>query len=103
MFHRAEPLVEFANPELRRQQAQSLLEAVEIYREFGIADWAIETADRQQFWTPTLDQMIRMNLIDLIYDPEHERLVPAAGYCMGHPTSCGGSPTPTPPAPTRSS
>jgi hypothetical protein len=103
MFHRAEPLVEFANPELRRQQAQSLLEAVEIYREFGIADWAIETADRQQFWTPTLDQMIRMNLIDLIYDPEHERLVPAAGYCMGHPASCGGSPTPTPPAPTRSS
>jgi len=39
---------------------------VEIYREFGIADWAVETAGRQQFWTPTLDQMIPMDLCDPI-------------------------------------
>ena len=83
MFHRAEPLVEFANPELRKQQALLLREAEEIYREFGIADWAVETAGRQQFWTPTLEQMIRMNLIDFIYDPASGDFVPAARYCAG--------------------
>ncbi len=101
MFQRVEPLAEFANPDLRQQRALSLREAVEVYREFGIAEWAIETAGRQQSWRPTLDQMIRMNLIDLIYDPASEDLVPAAGYCMDHPAQCGDPETP--PAPTRSS
>jgi hypothetical protein len=55
MFHRVEPHFEFANPELRHQEALSLREAEEIFRGLGIADWAIETAGRQQFWMPTFD------------------------------------------------
>jgi len=101
MFHRVEPLFELANPELRHREALSLREAREIYRELGIADWGIETAGRQQFWTPTFDSMIRMNLIDLIYNPARERFVPAAGYCMGYQARCGNFKTP--PAPHRSS
>ena len=67
---------------------------VEIYREFGIADWAVETAGRQQFWTPPLDQMIPMDLCDPIYDPASTRFAPAAGYCMAHPAQCGEFDTP---------
>ena len=67
---------------------------MEIFREFEITDGAIETAGRQLFWKPTLDQIIRMDLIDPIYDPASKRFVPAAGYRMDHPTLCGHSDTP---------
>jgi hypothetical protein len=45
--------------------------------------------------------MIRMNLIDLIYNPARERFLPAAGCCMGYHARCGNFETP--PAPPRSS
>ena len=91
-FHRAEPLVKFATPELRRE-SHSYLRGVErqteqLYRESGIADWAIETAKRQPFWTPTIDQQIRMGLIAYIYDLDSEEFVAAGDYCISHQDQC---------------
>ena len=53
MFHRAEPVVEVTNPEARRKSMRYIHQTESIYREFGVADWAVETAGRQQFWTPS--------------------------------------------------
>jgi hypothetical protein len=87
-FHRIEPVAEFANPELRAQSTQYLAEAAQIFREFGVADWAIETAGRQQFWTPTVGQQIGMGLIAYIYDPDQKLFLPANEYCDQHPPEC---------------
>jgi ATP-dependent protease ClpP protease subunit len=80
-FHRVEPVVEFTNPQLRAENAIYLAEAEDVYREFGVAEWAIETARRQQFWTPTVYQQIEMGLIVYIYDPDEESFLFANEYC----------------------
>jgi hypothetical protein len=87
-FHRFEPIAEFANPELRAQNKVYLTEAEGIFREFGVAEWAIEIAGRQQFWTPTVDQQISMGLIVYIYGKDEELFVPADEYCAYSPDQC---------------
>jgi hypothetical protein len=87
-FHRAEPVAELTNVEMRRQSSLYLAQAQEVYREFGVADWAIETAGRQQLWTPTVDQQISMGLIVLIFDPDQHSFLPADEYCATHPRKC---------------
>jgi hypothetical protein len=57
-------------------------------REFGIADWAIETVNRQQFWTPTVDQQITMGLIVFVFDPDRKNFLPANEYCATHFREC---------------
>jgi hypothetical protein len=87
-FHRFEPVADFTNPEVRAQNALYLAETEGVYREFGVADWAIRTAGRQQFWTPTVGQQIDMGLIVYIYDIDEEIFVPANEYCTSHPIQC---------------
>ena len=88
-FHRFEAIAEFSNPDMRRESANYLREAEGIYREFGISEWAIETAGRQEYWTPTLNQMIQMNLIKYVYERGMGQFVTAKDYCTSRPSECG--------------
>jgi hypothetical protein len=87
-FHRFESVAEFTSPEIRAQNTLYLAEAEGIFREFGVADWAIETAGRQQFWTPTVDQLIGMGLIVYIYDSDQKLFVAATEFCVHDPERC---------------
>ena len=87
-FHRTEPVAEFINPDFRAESQQYLAESDEIYREFGIADWAIDTAARHEFWTPTVDQLVQMKLVGFIFDAEQRRFIPAEEYCAADPAHC---------------
>jgi hypothetical protein len=87
-FHRPEPVMQFTNLFLRRQSEQVLAGANDIYLELGIDRWAIEAAGREEFWTPTIDQMMRMGLISRIYDRDAQDFVPAYQYCMEHAEAC---------------
>lgn len=89
-FHRAEPVAEFTNPDVRRQSAAFLAEADATLRDFGVADWALETAGRQEYWTPTLEQQVRMGLIGFVFDPDRMTFARAADYCARHPARCAG-------------
>jgi hypothetical protein len=87
-FHRFEAIAEFSNPEIRRETANKLREAEAIYREFGISEWAIKTARRQEYWTPTLNQMIQMNLIKYVFSISQNQFVTAEEYCTSHLSEC---------------
>ena len=87
-FHRFEAIAEFSNPDLRRESAKYLREAEAIYLEFGISEWAIKTARRQEYWTPTLNQMIQMNLIKYVYMISQNQFVTAEEYCTSRPSEC---------------
>jgi ATP-dependent protease ClpP protease subunit len=87
-FHRPEPVAKLVNAQVRRQSEVYLAEANEIYSELGLAPWTIETAARHQFWTPRIDQLIRMGLIDYIYDEASDDFVPAHTYCTSHVQEC---------------
>jgi hypothetical protein len=87
-FHRPEPVAEFVNAEIRRDSETSLAETSELYAELGLAPWAIRNAGRRQFWTPRIDQLIRMGLIDSIYDQVSNDFVPAKTYCTMHVEEC---------------
>ena len=91
-FHRVEPVAEYSNPDIRRESKQYLKEAEReseaLYREFGVAEWAIQTARRNQLWTPTLDELISMNLIVYVFDIDLWQFVPAEDYCAEHLSQC---------------
>lgn len=89
-FHRPQPVVEFQNAELRRENDLALRQAASHYREFGIADWAIERAESQEFWTPTTRELIDMGVLVFIYHPTDQRFVWAETYCSENPVDCDG-------------
>jgi hypothetical protein len=88
-FHRPEPLAGFTHPKTLARVAKLINEDEKIYREFGIAPWAINLAKRQQEWTPTLAQMVEMNLVHSIYDPRLNKYFNAIEYCQARPSYCG--------------
>ena len=87
-FHRPEPVVKLATVDLRHHDEQALADINDIYVELGLAQWAIDAAGRQQFWTPNVFQMIRMGLIVYIYDETVKDFVPAYDYCVAHGNDC---------------
>ena len=88
-FHRFAPVAELSNPEARLESQLYLHEVGEIYREFHVAEWALDIAQQQEFWTPSLEQLIRMNLVIQVFEPDQQRFVRAVEYCASHPVECG--------------
>jgi hypothetical protein len=88
VFHRFEPAVAPANPLLRKQDALTLRRASDLYRDAGLAAWAVEAAGREWSWMPTLGQQVAMGLIGEIYDRARGAFVAAADYCAGHERVC---------------
>ncbi len=87
-LHATEPVVEFQTQELREELSAHLQESFKNYREFDVAEWAIERTKVEKFWTPTIDEKIRMGLIVKIYDLETEEFVEALEYCAEHEAQC---------------
>ncbi len=87
-FHRSEAVAKLSNPNFQREFAKYSRESEAYYREFGIPEWAIETARRQEYWTPTLNQMIQMNLIKYVYSYSQNQFVTAEEYCTSRPSEC---------------
>ncbi len=88
-LHAAESVVEFQTQEFREASNLSLKESFTYYREFDVAEWAIERTKSEKFWTPTIDEQVRMGLIVNIYDLETEEFVLALEYCAEHKVQCG--------------
>ena len=87
-FHRAEPVIEWTNPEMRKEDSRYMADLRQAFEEFGVATWGIGLASHSEFWTPTLGQLVRMNLVDYVYDLERETFIPAEDYCALHPDVC---------------
>ena len=87
-LHAAESIVEFQNQDFREENRLSLQESFTYYREFDVAEWAIERTKVEKFCIPTVDEQIRMGLIVNIYDLEAEEFVLAPEYCAEHKVQC---------------
>lgn len=87
-FHRGESLVDFSNPTMRAEATRTLQEADATLREFGVPAWVVQQVNRQEFWTPTLNELTRMELIKYVHDLESPGFVLAVNYCLTHPAQC---------------
>ena len=89
VFHRFEPAAAPANPVLREQDALTLRRVADLYREAGLAGWAVAAADRERSWMPSLGEQVGMGLVKQVYDRGRGAFVAAAGYCAEHGRACG--------------
>lgn len=87
-FHHVEPIAEYISTQLRKRHERYVEQVAGYYREFGIPDWAIDRMARERVWTPSIGHLIEMGIIDMIFDPTSEQLVPAVAYCASHPQEC---------------
>lgn len=87
-FHRTEPLTEYKTPEIQAEFEKNSELADQALADFGIPNWALKTAQRQQLWTPSLNQLIEMELVKFVYSPEQQGFVSAVEYCENKPNSC---------------
>lgn len=87
-FHRPEPVVSFLTPGLNRANLARAHDTLSTYSDFGIAPWAVEMMARQQYWTPSLSQLVDMGLLASIYLPRQGTFVWARDYCAGSPRRC---------------
>lgn len=87
-FHKAQAPVELTNRDYRLESERFLAQFKKLYEEFGVAAWGPGLAGLEEYWTPTLDQLVRMNLVDAVYLPELGDFVPAAELCAERPGDC---------------
>lgn len=87
-FHRPEPVVAFVTPGLNTANEARARSSLSAYRDFGIAPWAVETMARQQYWTPSLAQLVDMGLLASVYLPRRDAFVWARDYCGANPRLC---------------
>ena len=91
-FHRAEPIADFSTPEINAGFQDYLDEILAYDREFGIPEWVVHKVRREEFWTPTINELIEIGVIAQIYEPEAAALVPARDYCARHADDCASTP-----------
>lgn len=89
-FHRPEPVVRFLTPGLDSANEARARGSIASYADYGLAPWAVEMIARQQYWTPTLGQLIDMGLLASIYLPGQDTYVWARDYCAARPDTCAG-------------
>ncbi len=87
-FHTVDDSGEFINPEFRQSAREVQQEGDDFLREMGVPQWAMSRASRQEFWTPTLDQLVEMGIVRWIYLPMLAEYVPAVEYCRSWPVDC---------------
>lgn len=87
-FHEAESIVEFDTPELRAENERYLDAVSNYYKEVGMPDWFVTKLAQEEFWTPTLIQLIELGLVDQIYLPEIGEIVEVRAYCDEQPDEC---------------
>jgi hypothetical protein len=63
-----------------------------ILSDYLVADWALSEAAKYEYWKPTLGQVVAMNLVVGIYDPETEEFLEGEIYCERRPDVCSGIP-----------
>lgn len=89
-FHRTEPIADFDTPELRQETDRYAEDTLTYDRELGIPAWVVRKVQREEYWTPTIQEQIDIGLIGYIYDPEASAVVLASEYCAAHQETCGG-------------
>lgn len=87
-FHRPAPVAEYSNPALRDRNSKYLQDTASIYEEFEVASWAIAEARRHVYWTPSWNDLINMNLISSVFEPDRGRFINARQYCESHADEC---------------
>lgn len=88
VFHASQPAVEFTNPDLRKESQRYLDQTEEFDREFGVPAWVSANLKQQEFWTATVEELIQMDLLAYVYDPEAQDFVAAQVYCLSHQAIC---------------
>lgn len=87
-FHRPQAVADFTNSTVQQAVSDSVWESNLFLQEMGVPRWAMEEANRHEFWYPTLGQLVEMELIKFVYDPSISRYVPGERFCRLRNDQC---------------
>jgi hypothetical protein len=87
-FHQPQEIIAALDPDNRIPEAQRLWLMRDYFARTRIPSWALERMMESEYWTPTFGQLVKMGLLQFVYERDTGMRIYVGTYCDEGPERC---------------